>query len=203
MGSISEEEFVKRVRSGDRDAWRRLVEERYPRIYRFLRGATGRDDAAESLTRQTFLRAREDLRSFRGDSSLSARLHRIAHRELADWRRASPEEPPPDLENGLPPEAALLQRALRRMEPEQREAFLLHDVQGLTAREGGYATETPERAFQSRLSTARRQLRDLLDGSQEMYDYAFHFTAAQPEREAGADGSSAEDDSRAAAGENG
>src|SRR5205809_5320632 len=69
------------IRHGDAEAGHHFVRDYYPGIYRYLLYLTGRADAAEDLTQETFLQAWRRLETFEGRSPLRPWLHRIAHRE--------------------------------------------------------------------------------------------------------------------------
>src|SRR6266571_3598569 len=71
--------LVQQLRCGDAEAGRHFVHEYYPGIYRYLLFLTGRPEAAEDLTQETFLQAWRGLGSFQGRAPLRLWLHRIAH----------------------------------------------------------------------------------------------------------------------------
>jgi len=121
------------------------------------------------LTQQTFLRAWEALSSFRGDSSLSTWLHSIAYREYTHWLRSRREFVPldeivdmPDEQANQNLEAVLLRWAIYRLDPEHREVFVLHYVQGFSVSEIAKIVGVPAGTVKSRLFFARQKLRELL-----------------------------------------
>jgi RNA polymerase sigma-70 factor (ECF subfamily) len=162
--------WVKRILKGDRDAGERLVTENYPRLYRMLRYLTGSAEVAEDLTQQTFVQAWEGLPAFRGASRLSTWLHRIAYHEYTHWLRARREHAPLDAAMNVPDPRALrdweslvLPRALAQLSEEQRDAFILYHVQGLSIAEVAAVLEVPGGTVKSRLFAARQRLRALLE----------------------------------------
>src|SRR5262245_24206105 len=58
--------LVERLRSGDPDAGYRFIQEYYPSVYRYLLHLTGKSEAAEDLTQETFLQAWRRLNTFEG-----------------------------------------------------------------------------------------------------------------------------------------
>jgi len=161
--------LVQRVLSGDKAAGEQFVVEHYEAIFRFLRNLTGSKEDAEDLTQQTFLRAWEALSSFRGDSSLSTWLHSIAYREYTHWLRSRREFVPldeivdmPDEQANQNLEAVLLRWAIYRLDPEHREVFVLHYVQGFSVSEIAKIVGVPAGTVKSRLFFARQKLRELL-----------------------------------------
>ena len=161
--------LVQRILSGDKAAGEQFVIEHYETIFRFLRNLTGSKEDAEDLTQQTFLRAWEALSSFRGDSSLSTWLHSIAYREYTHWLRSRREFVPldeivdmPDEQANQNLEAVLLRWAIYRLDPEHREVFVLHYVQGFSVSEIAKIVGVPAGTVKSRLFFARQKLRELL-----------------------------------------
>jgi len=161
--------LVQRVLSGDKAAGEQLVIEHYEAIFRFLRNLTGSKEDAEDLTQQTFLRAWEALPNFRGDSSVSTWLHSIAYREYTHWLRSRREFVPldeivdiPDEQANRNLEAVLLRWAIYRLDPEHREVFVLHYVQGFSVSEIAKIIGVPAGTVKSRLFFARQKLRELL-----------------------------------------
>jgi len=161
--------LVQRILNGDKAAGEQFVVEHYEMIFRFLRNLTGSKEDAEDLTQQTFLRAWEALSSFRGDSSLSTWLHSIAYREYTHWLRSRREFVPldeiidmPDEQASQNLEAVLLRWAIYRLDPEHREVFVLHYVQGFSVGEIAKIIGIPAGTVKSRLFFARQKLRELL-----------------------------------------
>jgi RNA polymerase sigma-70 factor (ECF subfamily) len=63
---------------GDPAAERSLYDAHVDRIYRLAYRMTGDDDLAQEFTQETFIRAFDRLKQFRGDAALSTWLHSIA-----------------------------------------------------------------------------------------------------------------------------
>jgi RNA polymerase sigma-70 factor (ECF subfamily) len=180
--------LVQRILSGDRAAGERFVTEHYSRIYRLLRHLTGRVEAAEDLTQQTFVKAWEAMARFQGESSLATWLHSIAYHEYTHWLRSQREHVPLDSALNVPDdraahelEAVLVRGALAQLSPEHRETFLLYHVQGLSVPEVAAVLSVPAGTVKSRLFTARQRLRELLGESQEVNHH--EMSAVQPECE--------------------
>jgi RNA polymerase sigma-70 factor (ECF subfamily) len=182
-------ELVERVRAGDRAAFERLVELFRDRVYglayRMLNSA---EDAAE-VTQETFLSAYRTMAEFRGDSSLSSWLHRIAsNHALMRLRRRkvashieAPEEGPTFNERGSlvdavadwsrDAEGQTLDNELRQaiegasaaLAEEYRQVFLLRDVEGLSYEEIAQVVGDSVPAIKSRLHRARLSMRAAID----------------------------------------
>src|SRR5437764_10485910 len=75
---MRETELIERCREGDEHAFRHLVEIHHDRVYRVAYAVTGSSMEAEDVAQETFLKAWRSLKQFRGGSSLSTWLTRIA-----------------------------------------------------------------------------------------------------------------------------
>lgn len=75
------------IRRRDREACERLVREHYREVYSMLfRFVNNAEDAAD-LTQDTFRKVWEKIDSYRGESTFSTWLFRIAHNNAMDWHR--------------------------------------------------------------------------------------------------------------------
>ncbi len=164
--------MVERILGGDRKSGELLVSEQYPRLFRLLRWLTDNREAAEDLTQQTFVRAWSGLPNFRGDCTLSTWLHQIAYREYVRWLKEKREHIPLDTVEDMQssevdstPDSLALSAALDKLPRDLRDTFLLHYLQELNVAEVARTLGVPEGTVKSRLYTARRRLRDLLQDS--------------------------------------
>jgi len=129
--------------------------------------------AAEDLVQETFVTVIRRLGTFRGEGSLAGWLYRIAYRNAIalirkrrDWP-SDPAELPEVVDVGASVEdrvlvgelSAALDRAVAKLDPDQRAAFLLRDVHGLSTAETAQALDATISAVKMRLSRARRYLR--------------------------------------------
>src|SRR5436189_6309728 len=84
-------ELIQRARSRDETAVRSIMQANNRRLYRIARGVLRNDAEAEDVVQETYVRAFTHLEQFRGDSSLSTWLSRIAMNEaLGRLRRQRP-----------------------------------------------------------------------------------------------------------------
>src|SRR5690242_10725510 len=84
-------ELVRRALARDEAAVRAIMQAHNRRLYRLARGILRNDSEAEDVVQEAYVRAFTHLESFRGDSSLSTWLSRIAMNEaLGRLRRARP-----------------------------------------------------------------------------------------------------------------
>ena len=84
-------ELVRRALSRDEAAVRTIMQANTRRLYRLARGILRNDTEAEDVVQDTYVRAFTHLEQFRGDSSLSTWLSRIAMNEaVGRLRRQKP-----------------------------------------------------------------------------------------------------------------
>ncbi|HLJ55375.1 MAG TPA: RNA polymerase sigma factor [Chthonomonadaceae bacterium] len=165
--------LVQRILSGDRRSGERFVTAHYPRIFRLLRCLAGSPDVAQDLTQQTFARAWQALPSFQGRASLATWLHKIAYHEYTNWLRTKRDHAPldeaagiADLREALGLDSILVSRALAKLTAEHREPFVLYYMQEFSVGEIAELLELPEGTIKSRLFTARRRLREMLQSAE-------------------------------------
>src|SRR5215471_7132064 len=87
----AELELVRRAVNRDEAAVRAIIKANNRRLYRLARGILRNDNEAEDVVQETYVRAFTHLAEFRGDSTLSTWLSRIAINEaLGRLRRDRP-----------------------------------------------------------------------------------------------------------------
>src|SRR5208282_3974658 len=87
-GTLADERnLVERAESGDQSAFRAIMEQNNQRLYRVARAVMKDDTEAEDVVQETYLRAFSNLSKFRGESSLTTWLTRIALNEALGRKR--------------------------------------------------------------------------------------------------------------------
>ncbi len=185
--SPSDEELVRRAQEGDTDAYDVLVRRYFDRIFGLVYNMIGHRQDAEDLVQTIFVRAYRALRRFRGDSSFSTWLYRIALNtsytanarrrrraddiSLAHLEEDSGWEPParssgtldtPHHRVNLKELQVRLNEALQSLSEEHRQVVVLHDIQGWRHEDIAKAMNLPVGTVRSRLFYARRHLQEQL-----------------------------------------
>jgi RNA polymerase sigma-70 factor, ECF subfamily len=168
---VKEPELIARVLSGDTVAARDLYDAHAPRVFRLAYRLTGDGDLAREFTQDTFVRAFQQLKNFRGDAALSTWLHRITVTVVANAMRKVKRlrEREVDLEEATPIHAEAsridpdlrekLARAIDDLPEIYRITLIMHDLEGYTHTEIAETLGVAEGTCKSRLSSARAQLR--------------------------------------------
>ena len=154
-GLGDEAKLIARSLKQDSDAFGQLVERYATIIVNLAYRMVGDRTEAEDLAQETFVAAFKSLPTFRAESKFSTWLYRIAANKCKDWLRAKrPGQGGQDvdidevLDHGVAAEertperllsqqqvAAQLDRAIQRLPPLYREAFVLKHIEGLSYEE--------------------------------------------------------------------
>jgi RNA polymerase sigma-70 factor (ECF subfamily) len=184
----SDQDCVRRVQSGETDAFEPLVRRHEKKIFNLLYRWLGDYDEAAEAAQEVFLSAYRSLKKFRGDSSFSTWLYRIAVNHAKDrrknlkiaWKRMVPlETADPDGDGG--PVAKIshpgpdpaqdaeqqevherVQQALSRLDADDALLILLRDLQDASYEEIVQVLAIPIGTVKSRLHRARQALRTIL-----------------------------------------
>lgn len=177
----SDQELVKRVAGGEREAFAAIVERHAPSLYRLARSMGKNADDAEDVVQEALLAAYRGIGAFDGRSSLKTWLAKIViKRSISAWRKDKRHRGVASLDLFRDEEAAArpgsssgpmqsavdqrldLEQVLPRLSPEFRAVFVLREIQGLSYTEIGQALGIPPGTVDSRLYRARAELRKLL-----------------------------------------
>lgn len=175
-------QIIKRIAKGDRQALSELYA-RYQRVlFNYLLQLTPDRGLAEEILQDTLVAVWQSARHFESKSSVQTWLigiaRRQAHNELR--RHKLPLADEAELEElvaiGPEPEDLVLAdiardelvSAFHLLAPVHREILVLSFVHELSYREIAKILSVPPGTVKSRLSNARRALRNLLDASREM-----------------------------------
>jgi RNA polymerase sigma-70 factor, ECF subfamily len=178
---------ISRVRAGDDDAFRELVERHGRAVFRVAYRITGRTEDAEDVVQETFLRAYRQLDRFEARANLRTWLHRIATNCAVDLLRSRPKrevaEEPEALEraagaagDGLPPpDRSLLgvqikerlAGAMALLTEMERASFTLRHFEGLSIDEIagmlGLKTGATKHSIFRAVRKVRRELRPFIE----------------------------------------
>jgi RNA polymerase sigma-70 factor (ECF subfamily) len=176
---LTDIELVERVRKGDDDAFRQLVERHSRALYRTAYRITSNAADADDVVQETFLRAYRSLSNFDARASFTTWAHRIAVNCALDLidsrkRREAKFDSSDDLSDiaahdASPERIALgaqMQRAiasaLKTMSGNERTAFVLRHFEGVPLEEIGAILGIKTNATKNTIFRAVTKLRERL-----------------------------------------
>ena len=177
---------VARVRAGDHDAFRFLVERHSRSVFRLAYRLTGHEQDAEDVVQETFLRAFRQIRRFESRSSFATWLYRITVNCAHDLLRQRPRA---DSRQSLndPDGAAAMQlvdasaaadplrklasrrigervrAAMHGLSEQERSAFVMRHFEGLSIDEIGRVLDVKTSAAKHSVFRAVQKLRRSLE----------------------------------------
>lgn len=186
---LSEAERIAEAKRGDVTAFNQLVLTYQDLAFNVARRLVGNDDAASDVTQDAFWSAYRHLDQFKG-GSFRAWLLRIVTNASYDILRARQHQARESLDQlmdetsfdapdpgDLPETLAVRQETIQALEAaiqelpfEQRSVIVLCDVQGLSYEETAAALQINAGTLKSRLSRARRRLRDSVVQRRELWE---------------------------------
>jgi RNA polymerase sigma-70 factor (ECF subfamily) len=174
--------LVQRARQGNLEAYDELVQRYQERIYATVYHMTSNHEDANDLAQESFIKAFQALKSFKGGSSFYTWLYRIAvnktinflkqrknriHLSLNDLDFNAEHDPDlvafvsdktPRRDANLSELQEKLNTALMKLSEPHRLVVVLHDVQGLSHEEIAKVMDCNIGTVRSRLFYARQQL---------------------------------------------
>ncbi len=180
---MTELQWIEAAKQGDQEAFAQLVRLYEKRVYALtLRMCKNPDDAAEAA-QEAFLAAWQGLKFFRGESSFSTWLYRLASNACVDLLRRegrhrsavgpslNDEELNIDVSDARPtPQEAAERKELRAqieeglaaLSPEHRQVLILREMHQLSYDEIADTLDVDVGTVKSRINRGRKQLRKIL-----------------------------------------
>jgi RNA polymerase sigma-70 factor (ECF subfamily) len=180
----NEAQLITDSQRGDVRAFNLLVEQYQVRLYNLCYRMLGDPESAADVTQEAFISAYRNIKRYRG-GSFAAWILRIATNACYDQLRVRQRRPTSSIDALLddeehapyqfedrgesPAERSMrneladeIQRGLQSLDPDQRLAVIMSDIQGYSYDDISAATGWPLGTVKSRLSRGRAQLRDVL-----------------------------------------
>ena len=200
MMDLREQKWIAAARNGDQGAFEELVRLYEKRVLALTRRMCQNPEDAAEAAQEAFFAAWQGLKHFRGDSSFSTWLYRLASNACVDLLRREkrrqaavslddeelsiPSETPSPQEEAERRELGeQIEAGLRALPPEYRAVLVLREIHQLRYDEIARALELDEGTVKSRISRGRKRLRAFLleDGN---------FSPPPPSKEPGRGGRS-------------
>lgn len=181
----SETELIEQLKKGDEAAFRSIVEQWQDMVYNTILGIVQNETEAEDLAQDVFIKVFEKISSFKGDSKFSTWLYRIATTTALDHLRSKkrkkrfgflqsisgdggesvqvPDFHHPGVNLDNKERAAVLFKAIEALPENQKAAYTLHKLEGLSYRDVSEVLNTTVSAVESLMSRANQNLRKELE----------------------------------------
>ncbi|MBM7686418.1 RNA polymerase sigma factor [Defluviitalea raffinosedens] len=194
MENKDEKRLVNKAKNGNIAAFEELITAHEVKIYNIAYRMFHNEEDAKDLSQEIFIKVFENIGKFKGNSSFSTWLYRIATNTCIDElrrrkgketysidaevetdegnmkREYSDLKPNPE-EMAINKEVSIqIQNAMDHLSEEHKTAIILRDLQGLEYNEISEILECSLGTVKSRISRARRQLIELLV-KQEPFEY--------------------------------
>lgn len=180
--SIPDEDLIRKIKKGDMESFNELVRRYETKIYSVAYRFMGNHADAGDLAQETFIRMYQALPGFRGESSFSTWLYRIAANACRDELRKrqrrrsismdelienSPASVPVAAGNDSPEEVLQrnetqrhVQECLNRLSDDHRLVLVMREIQGLSYEEIAEVLNCSLGTVKSRISRARNALKE-------------------------------------------
>jgi len=185
----TETELIKQLKQGDEAAFKTIVEQWKDMVYNTVLGIVQNETEAEDLTQDVFIKVFENISSFKGESKFSTWLYRIATTTALDHLRSKkrkkrfgfifsltghdqnedrqaqeiPDFQHPGVSLDNKERSKLLFKAIDQLPENQKVAFTLHKLEGLSYRDISEVLNTTVSAVESLMSRANGNLRKQLE----------------------------------------
>ncbi len=168
MNGRLEKKLVASCRSGDASAYAGLVKAYSGRVFAICLGMLGNSHDAEDIAQQALLKGFTDIKKLRDSEQFGVWLGRIAKNLCIDFIRRQKFKRNAfvnraEAGQGSSKEYPELESALAKLPQDSRLVLMLYYFDGRSTRNIAETFETSEAAVQTRISRARKQLREILD----------------------------------------
>lgn len=183
---MDERILVERLKQGDEAAFKLIVETWQDMVYNTALGIVQNPEDAEDISQEVFVQVYNSVSSFKGDSKFSTWLYRITITKSLDHERRKKRKKrfafvksifgeesqvvvnPPDFHHpgvvlDKKEKAAALFKAIANLPENQRIAFSLHKVEGLSYQEVSEVMNTTVSSVESLMHRAKNNLKKSLE----------------------------------------
>jgi RNA polymerase sigma-70 factor (ECF subfamily) len=183
---LDERLLVEQLKKGDEAAFRKVVETWQNMVYNTALGIVQNPEDAEDIAQEVFVQAFQSIGTFKGESKLSTWLYRITVTKSLDHERRKKRKKrfafvrsifgdqnevlvnPPDFHHpgvslDKKEDAAVLFRAIAELPENQRIAFTLNKVEGLSYQEVSEVMKTTVSSVESLMHRAKNNLKKRLE----------------------------------------
>ena len=187
---MDERILVEQLKQGDETAFKTIVEKWQQLVYNTALGIVQNAEDAEDITQDVFVKVFDSINSFKGESLFSTWLYRITTSKALDHLRKKktkkrfgfmqsilgqgqqevieiPDFNHPGIKLDNKEKAGFLFKAIKQLPENQKIAFTLHKVEGLSYKEISEVMNNTIPAVESLLHRAKSNLRKWLENNYE------------------------------------
>ncbi len=183
---MDERTLVEQLKQGNETAFKNIVETWQNMVYNTAMGIVQNAEDAEDIAQETFVQVYQSIGSFKGESKFSTWLYRITIAKALDHERRKKRKKrfafvkslfgeesqvvvhPPDFHHpgvimDKKEDAAVLFQAIAQLPENQKVAFTLHKVDGLSYQEVSEVMNTSVSSVESLMHRAKTNLKKKLE----------------------------------------
>ncbi len=180
--TTEEIQLINKVLDGNRNLYRKLVDRYAPVVFHVVRGFVDDEDEVQELAQQIFVKTYEKLESFNYQSKFSSWLYMIAKNHCRDYAKnirrnnkrfsemesfelesKMSQENTTEEEIEVKEQSALLNKALKKINPEYAEAFLMKYRDDMTYKAMASRLDVTVSALKVRVHRARKELKEIME----------------------------------------
>jgi RNA polymerase sigma-70 factor, ECF subfamily len=184
---LDERILIEKLKQGDETAFKAIVEKWQDMVYNTALGIVQNAEDAEDIAQETFIQVYQSIESFKGESKFSTWLYRITVTKALDHARrkkrkkrfaiikklfgdsGEEEVQVPDFHHpgvilDKKENAAILFQAINQLPDNQKIAFTLHKVEGLSYQEISEVMNSSVSSVESLMHRAKTNLKKTLEG---------------------------------------
>jgi RNA polymerase sigma-70 factor (ECF subfamily) len=182
---LTEQYLIDQLKQGNESAFREIVDTRQGMVYNTVLGLLQNAEDAEDVTQDVFIKVYESVHQFKGESAFSTWLYRVAVTTALEFLRKKKRkkrfafvtslfgdnqdplyDPPDFVHPGVQLDnrenARKLLETINKLPENQRVAFTLHKIEGLSYLEVAEIMQTSVSAIESLIHRARQNLKKML-----------------------------------------
>ncbi len=177
--------LVQRCASGDARAFEELYNEYRGMVSRLVRNVAGQRNDLEDIVQEVFFQVHRSIASFQGSSKFTTWLYRLTvnvtlqyvkakkHRAvpylpIENRRDLSIDQPSPERQVWASERWRILMSILESLSEKKRIVFVLHEIEGIEAKEIARILGIPTLTVRTRLFYARKAIYDKLSRTPEL-----------------------------------
>lgn len=187
-GNLNEWNLIEQLKRGEETAFKTIVETWQNMVYNTALSIVQNAEDAEDIAQEVFVQVYQSVHNFKGESKFSTWLYKITIRKSLDHERRkkrkkrfafmrslsepqneglvqAPDFHHPGIVLDRKENAAIVFKAITALTTNQRIAFTLHKVEGLSYQEISEVMDTSLSSVESLIHRARNNLRKILEDS--------------------------------------